>query len=244
MCIRDSYSRITFADPASNSLPGATLAELAEAIDSCVEQPSNTILVRSAGDRAFCGGASFDELMAVDNEAQGLAFFSGFARVINAMRRSPKLILCRVQGKAVGGGVGLVAAADYSIANKYASIRLSELALGIGPFVIGPAVERKMGRSAFRKLALTPDEWQTAAWARDHGLYDEVFDEISQVDDYIDHLIAKWADYSPAALQELKKVFWDGCDDWEQLLTERAAISGRLVLSDFTRKAIGRFKTT
>lgn len=239
-----NYTRISFFDAASNSLPSDTLTQLSAAIDGAASAASNTILLQSAGDRAFCGGASFTELSAIENREQGLQFFSGFAKVIESMRTSPKLILCRVQGKAVGGGVGLIAAADYAISSKYGSIRLSELALGIGPFVIGPAVERKVGRSAFRKLALTPDEWQTASWAKDHGLYDEVFDEMTQVDAYIEHLAEKWAKYSPDALQELKKVFWEGTDDWAKLLNDRASISGKLVLSDYTQKAIDLFKNS
>jgi len=233
---------IEFFHPSGNSLPGDLLAQLAAAIRDAETEKPPVILLRSAGDRTFCAGASFDELSSIEDTEQGLRFFSGFANVINAMRKSPKLVLTRVQGKAVGGGVGLIAASDHVVASRYASVRLSELAVGIGPFVIGPAVERKTGLSAFAKMSLTPDEWQTAEWAQQHDLLQEVFETGEQVDLYIEHLIAKWNSYSPEALTELKRVFWQGTDHWDELLTQRAAISGRLVLSEFTRSAIASFK--
>lgn len=233
---------IEFFHPSGNSLPGDLLARLAAAISNAEKEKPHIILLRSAGDRTFCAGASFDELSSIETAEQGLRFFSGFAHVINAMRKSSKLVLTRVQGKAVGGGVGLIAASDHVVASRYASVRLSELAVGIGPFVIGPAVERKTGLSAFAKMSLTPDEWQTAEWAQQHDLLQEVFETHEQVDQYIEHLIAKWNSYSPEAMAELKRVFWQGTDHWDELLTQRAAISGRLVLSDFTRSAIASFK--
>ncbi len=233
---------ITFADSAGNSLPGSTLTGLTQAIQNADNDPGNIIVLKSAGDRTFCAGASFDELIKISDKDAGLTFFSGFSNVINAMRQSKKIVLVRAQGKAVGGGVGLICAADYAIGTRYSSVRLSELAIGIGPFVIGPAVERRIGLSAFRKMALTPDEWQTAAWAKQQGMFEEVFDEISQVDDYINHLIAKWASYSPDALQALKSVFWEGTDHWRDLMTVRARISGELVLGQFTKAAITAFR--
>lgn len=240
--VKSDRIEIEFFHPAGNSLPGRLLTELAKKIQEADQAGPNVILLKSAGDRTFCAGASFDELTAITNEEEGMTFFSGFANVINAMRMSSKIILTRVQGKAVGGGVGIIAASDHVIASKYASIRLSELAIGIGPFVIGPAVERKTGLSAFAKMSLTPDEWQTAQWAGQHNLMQEVFDTVEQVDQYIETLIKAWNSYSPAALAELKKIFWQGTDHWNQLLTERAKISGKLVLSPFTRNAINAFK--
>lgn len=237
-------TRITFSDPNSNALPGSTLSALTTAIMEADQHPGNVIILQSTGERAFCAGASFDELVRISNKEEGLTFFSGFGNVINAMQQSRKIILVRAQGKAVGGGVGLICAADYSIATRYASVRLSELAIGIGPFVIGPAVERKIGLSAFRKMALTPEEWQTAEWAKQHGMFDEVFDEITQTDEYIRHLIDKWSSYSSEALQALKQIFRTGTEHWTELMTERAKISGELVLSPFTKMAIQAFKKT
>jgi methylglutaconyl-CoA hydratase len=235
---------IEFFHPAGNSLPGALLSQLVAQINAADKEKPNVILLKSAGDRTFCAGASFDELISIKDEKEGLLFFSGFANVINAIRKSNKIVLTRVQGKAVGGGVGLIAASDHVIATQFASIRLSELAVGIGPFVIGPAVERKSGLSAFAKMSLTPDEWQTADWAKQHNLLQEVFDTIDQVDQYIESLIQRWNSYSPDAMAELKKIFWDGTQHWDKLLAERAAISGRLVLSEFTRQAIAKFKAS
>ena len=241
--IKSDRVEIEFYHPSGNSLPGSLLAQLVRAINDAGNEKPNVILLKSHGERTFCAGASFDELSSIGDEATGLKFFSGFANVINAIRKSSKIVLTRVQGKAVGGGVGIMAASDYVIASKYASVRLSELAVGIGPFVIGPAVERKIGLSAFAKMALTPDEWQTAEWALQRDLVQEVFEDVKQVDEYIDFLIAKWNTYSPDAMDELKKVLWKGTEDWDNLLAERAAISGRLVLSEFTKEAINSFKS-
>ena len=242
--LKDGIVEITFSHPSHNSLPGKLLADLAAAITAAGKnEEARVVVLRSGGDRTFCAGASFDELAAIDSFERGKEFFMGFARVINAMRECPHFIIGRVQGKAVGGGVGLCAATDYCIATKWASVKLSELAIGIGPFVVGPAVERKLGTSGMTHLAINATEWQTAHWARDRGLFNEVFDDAEQMDDYIRHLARKLADSNPEAMRQLKKTFWKGTENWDGLLEERAAISGKLVLSDFTQKAIARFKT-
>lgn len=236
-------TRIEFFHPAHNSLPGALLAKLAGAIRDAGKDPATKVIILgSAGDRSFCAGASFDELISIGDFDTGKRFFMGFAQVINACRSCGKIIVGRVQGKTVGGGVGLASATDYCMATKYASVRLSELAVGIGPFVVGPAVERKVGLSAMSQMSLNPDEWQTAAWAKEKGLFAEVFESTEQLDAYIAHFTEKLASYNPEALAELKKIFWQGTGHWDALLEERAGISGRLVLSDFTRNAINAFK--
>lgn len=241
--IEHGIATIEFFHPSSNSLPSAILNDLAKTInDVGIDSRVKVIVLRSAGERAFCAGASFEELMAVSNTEQGTKFFSGFAHVINAMRKCHKLIIGRVQGKAVGGGVGLIAATDYAIATEDASIKLSELAVGIGPFVVGPAVERKIGVSGYAQLAIDATEWRSAEWAKRHGLYSELHKTISDVDDSVNSLADRLAHSSPEAMLQLKKVFWSGTDHWDTLLTDRAAISGRLVLSDFTRNAINAFK--
>ncbi len=239
----EGIATIVFFHPAHNSMPSHLLAQLEAAIDTVAKNEAvNVVVLKSEGDRTFCAGASFDELAAIADYESGKAFFMGFARVINAMRRCPKPIIGRIQGKAIGGGVGLAAATDYCIASHFATFRLSELAIGIGPFVIGPAVERKMGKSAFQQLALTPSDWQTAEWAKEKGLYNDVFPDIKQVDAYVDHLAKTLNSYHPDALRQLKKVFWEGTENWDTLLEARAEISGSLVLSDFTRNAIQAFK--
>lgn len=236
-------ARVTFEHPASNSLPGRLLAQLAETITAAGKDPSvKIVILQSGGDRAFCGGASFDELIAIKDLDTGKRFFMGFANVINAMRKCPKLIIGRIQGKAVGGGVGLCAATDYCIASQWASVKLSELAIGIGPFVVGPAVERKVGKSAMTQMAINASEWRTAKWAREKGLFTEVFDTVEQVDAYVDHLAEKLSGYSPEAMRQLKAVFWEEAAHWDELLEARAARSGELVLSDFTVNAIHAFK--
>lgn len=241
--VKGGIAAITFEHPAHNSLPGGLLAQLAGALTEAGQDDAvKVIVLQSTGERTFCAGASFDELISIKDFETGKRFFMGFANVINAMRRCPKFIIGRVQGKAVGGGVGLCAATDYCIATKWASVKLSELAIGIGPFVVGPAVERKMGKAAMTHLAVNATEWQTAQWAQQRGLFNEVFDTAKQMDAYIAHLAEKLAASNPEAMRLLKKVFWEGTENWDTLLEERAAMSGRLVLSDFTVKAIEQFK--
>ena len=241
--IEHGIATIEFYHPSSNSLPAAILADLAKTInDIGIDNRVKVIVLRSAGDGAFCAGASFDELMAISTKEEGKRFFSGFAHVINAMRKCHQLIIGRVHGKAVGGGVGLIAATDYAIAVEGASVKLSELAVGIGPFVVGPAVERKIGSSCFSQLAIDATEWRSAEWAKRHALYSEIHKNTLELDDAVAKLADKLAHSSPEAMFQLKKIFWQGTDHWDSLLSDRAAISGELVLSDFTRNAINKFK--
>lgn len=241
--IHNGIATVEFFHPAHNAMPSSQLAKLTQAIQEAGANDSvKVIVLKSAGDRTFCAGASFEELAAIEDLETGKRFFLGFANVINAMRKCPKFIIGRVQGKAVGGGVGLAAATDYCMATHHSTIKLSELAVGIGPFVVGPAVERKVGTSAFTQLAINATEWQTAEWAKTKGLYNEVFPDIAQMDAYIIHLTKILTQSNPEAMRQLKKVFWQGTEHWDELLDERAAISGQLVLSDFTKQAIAAFK--
>lgn len=241
--VEKGIATITFFHPLSNSLPGKLLNEIAETITSLNDNNEvKVIVLQSSGDRAFCAGASFDELISIKDLETGKKFFSGFAKVINASRTSNKLIIGRVQGKAVGGGVGLASAVDYCFATKYSSVKLSELAIGIGPFVVGPAVERKIGVSAMSQLAINATEWKSAEWAREKGLYTEVFETAEEMDEAIAQLTAKLSSSNPDAMTLLKRVFWEGTEHWDQLLADRAAMSGKLVLSEFTINAINQFK--
>ena len=238
-----SIGTIEFYHPQSNSLPGHILAELATTISKAGEDDNiKVIILKSAGERAFCAGASFDELVAIDTPENGKKFFSGFANVINAARKCPKFIIGRVQGKAVGGGVGMASATDYCFATKFASAKLSELAIGIGPFVVGPAVERKVGTAAFSAMTINATKWFDASWAREKGLYTEVFDTIAEMDFEIEKLATTLSSSNPEAMEDLKKIMWQGTDHWDELLMERATSSGKLVLSDFTKNAIAKFK--
>ena len=234
---------IEFFHPQSNSLPGHILAKLATTITSAGEDENiKVIILKSAGDRAFCAGASFDELAEIDTSENGQKFFSGFANVINAARKCSKFIIGRVQGKTVGGGVGMASATDYCFATKFASVKLSELAIGIGPFVVGPAVERKIGISAFSAMTINTGKWFDATWAREKGLYTEVFDRAEEMDTEIEKLASTLSKSNPEAMEGLKKIMWEGTDHWDTLLMERAESSGKLVLSDFTRNAIKKIK--
>ena len=234
---------VVFHHPLSNSLPGRVLKKLADTITELgSNNEAKVIVVKSEGDRAFCAGASFDELISIKDLDTGKKFFMGFANVINACRKCPKLIIGRVQGKAVGGGVGLASAVDYCYATKFSAIKLSELAIGIGPFVVGPAVERKVGTSAMSQLAINATAWQTADWATEKGLYAETFEDIDTLDEAVNTLANTLAGSNPEAMKLLKEVFWQGTENWDQLLSDRAALSGELVLSDFTINAINAFK--
>ena len=234
---------IEFFHPQSNSLPGKLLHALAKAIHSeGLNKDTRVIILRSAGEKVFCAGASFDELAAINTEAEGLHFFSGFAQVINAMRTAPKFIIARIHGKCVGGGVGLAASADYAIAVEGSDIKLSELPVGIGPFVVGPPVERKLGLSAFSQLTIDGTMWRSADWARRKGLYAELHADIAGVDDSINRLSTTLSHSSPEAMHEIKNILWKGTEHWDELLQQRAAISGRLILSDFSKQFIKNFK--
>ena len=241
--LHNGIRTIEFFHPQSNSLPSKILEELTlEIHDAAGDEDTKVIVLRSAGEKAFCAGASFDELVAIQNAEQGLKFFSGFANVINAMRKCPKFIIGRIHGRCVGGGIGLAAAVDYAIASENAEIKLSELAVGIGPFVVGPAVERKIGLSAFSQLAIDATMWRNADWAKRKGLFAEVHATAEDLDEAVSRLANTLMHSSPDAMAEMKKLFWKGTEIWDQLLAERAAISGRLVLSSFTKKAIEKFK--
>ena len=240
--VADGVATVEFWHPKGNSLPGTVLRRLAEQIAEMGQRDDvRVIALRSAREGPFCAGASFDELAAIQDEAQGKEFFLGFARVILAMIRCPKPIVTRVQGKVVGGGVGVVAASDYVIATDKAQLRLSELAVGIGPFVVGPAIQRKIGPGAFSAMALDAD-WRSAKWAVEVGLYAQIQDSISGLDSAFDGFVQTLAKSNPEATARIKATLWEGTDDWDRLLDERAVMSGTLVLSDYTRHAIEAFR--
>jgi methylglutaconyl-CoA hydratase len=235
---------IEFCHPQSNSLPGKLLHALARDIHSEGLNPdTRVIILRSAGEKTFCAGASFDELAAIETEEEGLHFFSGFAAVINAMRKAPQFLIARIHGKCIGGGVGLAAAADYAIAVEGADIKLSELAVGIGPFVVGPAVERKLGLSAFSQLTIDAATWRSADWARRKGLFAELHADTNGMDDSIERLSTTLSHSHPEAMHEIKKSFWKGTEHWDELLHQRAAISGRLILSSYSKEFIATFRS-
>ena len=234
---------IEFYHPKSNSLPSNLLDELeAEIYKAGNDENIKAILVRSSGDKTFCAGASFDELLSIDNVKSGEKFFNGFANVINAIRKVPKFVIGEVQGKAVGGGVGLACAFDYCFATTYASVKLSELSIGIGPFVIAPAVERKVGISALSDLSIDAKNWRNAQWAKDKGMFNNVFETKEKMQDASTELLKSISDYSNESISEMKKVLWRGCENWDILLKENARVSGKLVLSDFTKNKLKAFK--
>jgi len=241
--IVNKIATIEFGHPASNSFPSVLLDRLTKELQQVSENENVSIIIlKSEGEKAFCAGASFDELVAIDNLEDGKKFFSGFANVINAMRTCSKLIIGAVQGKTVGGGVGLAAACDYVLATEAASIKLSELTIGIGPFVIAPAVERKIGVAGLAELTMAATEWKNAYWAKEKGLFASVFETQEELKKETQNLAEKLASYNPDALAELKKTLWKGTENWGDLLIENAEISGKLVLSAFTKKALSKFK--
>ena len=241
--IKNNISFIEFYHPSHNSLPGDILQKLVNLIKNAGDNKDiKVIVLQSGGDRTFCAGASFKELVNISDEDSGKIFFSGFANVINAMRICPKLIIGRIQGKTVGGGLGIIAACDYCLATKYAEIKLSELNIGIGPFVIGPVIERKIGLSSLSQISLNPSKFFTTSWAKDNGLYAEVFENISELDIAVQAFAEELCSFNQEAMNEIKKLFWRGTDHWDTLLEEQATISGRLVLSSFTKEKLNKFK--
>jgi len=241
--IENNIGRIEFFTTQQNSMPAKILSQLATTIDAAgKDNESKVLILQSGGDKTFCAGANFDELLLIETEEQGLEFFSGFANVINALRECPKFIIGRIQGKAIGGGAGLASSCDYCYATVHAAIKLSELAVGIGPFVVGPSVERKIGTTAAYELAIDANNFRTAQWAKEKGLYAEVFDTIELMDQSINKFAETLSASSPFAMKEIKKIFWKGTEHWNELLKERAAISGRLILTDYAKNAIASFK--
>lgn len=241
--VENKIATVEFFHPSHNSLPGKVLAKLTDTITSLGQNEEVVVIIlKSAGERTFCAGASFDELISIEDLETGKQFFSGFANVINACRKCPKLIIGRVQGKAVGGGVGIASAVDYCYATRFAAVKLSELAIGIGPFVVGPAVERKVGTSAYSQMAINATAWYSPEWANQQGLFADISENAEEMDTKIELLATTLAKSNPEAQQLLKKVFWEGTEHWDALLEERAAMSGELVLSDFTVNAINSFK--
>lgn len=240
--VEDRIGTVSFFHPKKNSLPGDVLARIAEGISKVGERDDvGVVVLRSEGDGPFCAGASFDELQAFSDIDGGTEFFMGFARVILAIRSCPRFVVGRIHGKAVGGGVGLAAACDHTLATERASIKLSEFALGFGPFVIGPAVERKVGRSAFAAMSIDTD-WRDARWAEAHGLYAKVVDDVPALDEAVDALATRLAAANPDATRALKAVFWAETEDWDTLLHERARRSGTLALSTHTQEALAAFR--
>ena len=242
--IDGKIATIEFGHPSSNSFELELLERLTAKFEelSDSEAVSLIILKSEDDDRAFCAGASLDELLAVSDEGEAKKFFGGFAGVINAMRSCKKIILGRVQGKTVGGGVGLAAACDYVFASEAASIKLSELSIGIAPLVIAPAVERKIGKGGLAELSLAPNDWKSAYWGQEKGLYARVFETMADLDREVEHHAHQLASYDTEALETWKKILWEGTDHWNELLPERAAMTGKLALSDFTKNALKKFK--
>mgnify|MGYP005833038929 CR=1 len=240
--IKDGIVIITFSHPKSNSLPGELLRSLAKTIEETGNNyAAKVIVLQSEGQKVFCAGASFEELISIKTFEEGKKFFMGFGLVINAMRKCPKIIIGKIQGKAVGGGVGLASAVDYAFAHRSASVKLSEFALGIGPFVVGPAVQRKIGLSAFSQMSIDTD-WYDSDWALSKGLFNKVFDTYEELNGEVQAFAEKLAELSPEAAVEMKKIFWQDCENWDDLLEKRAEISGRLVLSNYTKNYINQFK--
>ncbi len=243
LTIEENVGYIEFFHPNRNSIPSHILLKLEDTIFEAGKNDTiKVIVLKSGGNRTFCAGASFNEVVAVEDAETGKQFFSGFANVINAMRKCPKLIIGRVQGKTVGGGVGLAAATDYCLATKYASIRLSELSIGIGPFVIEPVVSRKMGKIAMSQMTIDAETFFSSSFARDKGLYADVYETTEDLDEAVKALAEQLSTYNPEALTEMKKVLWEGTEHWDELLIERAKISGRLILSEFTKNTLKRFR--
>tara|TARA_R110002072_G_scaffold192351_4_gene349354 strand:+ start:183 stop:935 length:753 start_codon:yes stop_codon:yes gene_type:complete len=238
----NGLAMIEFFHPKQNSLPSDILKKLAETITEAGKDPAvKVIVLKSGGDRTFCAGASFDELISINDFTTGKEFFMGFARVINACRKCPKFIIGRVQGKAVGGGVGLASAVDYCMATKFAAIKLSELNIGIGPFVVGPAVERKIGISAMSQITINADQFYDAEWSKNKGLFAEVYDSVEELDQAVEDLANYLLSKNPEAQKELKQIFWENCNHWDELLEKRAELSGRLVLSEYTKEILAKY---
>lgn len=240
--LKNNIAEITFGTPKSNALPGEILEKLAQTIiESGKDENVKAILLKSEGEKAFCAGASFDELLEIEELEKSKIFFGGFAKVLNAMRNCGKLVVVRVQGKTTGGGVGIACAADYCFATKDAAMALTELNLGIGPFVIGPYVERKIGKSAYGAMSIDAD-FRSADWCEKHDVYHSVSENIQEMDEKIAAFMNKLSERSAEALALIKKVSWEGSEHFDQLMPERILMSASLILEDSAKKNIELIK--
>lgn len=241
--IKNGVAFITFSHPQSNSLPLHLLDRLTEEITKAgLDDAANVIVLQSEGNGVFCAGGSFDEMLAIKEITTGKIFFSGFANVINAIRKAPKFVLARVQGKVVGGGVGIACAADYTVGVETSSIKLSELAIGIGPIVIGPAVIKKIGLSAYTTLTINATEWKSAKWAAEKGLFADVYKSIEEMDAALAVLTDTLSRSNPESMKIIKKDLWTGTENWDTLLIQKAETVSKLVLSDYAINALTKFK--
>ncbi len=240
--IKNNISEITFGTPKSNSLPGEILEKLAQTILECgKDQNVKAILLQSEGEKSFCAGASFDELLEIEELEKSKIFFGGFAKVLNAMRSCGKLVIVRVQGKTTGGGVGIACAADYCFGTTDSALALTELNLGIGPFVIGPFVERKIGKSAYSAMSIDAD-FRSAEWCERHDIYQSVSENIPEMDSKIEKFLEVLSNRSSDALALIKKVSWEGTEHFDQLMPERILMSASLILEDSAKENIGKIK--
>lgn len=228
--------RIEFFHSRGNALTSTMLREITSFIRAAGEDPEiKIVMIQSAGEASFCGGASLDELMECDSVKEARDFFMGFAHLLTAIRTCPKLVVVRVQGKVVGGGLGIVAVADLAFATVEASIRLSELSIGLGPFVIGAAVERKIGISAFSELTYLSSIWKDAHWAKEKGLFSAVFETLAALDIAMAAQIIELETYAPEAIALTKKMFWAQTPEWSDELEKRAGYSAKLWIQKKTR---------
>lgn len=238
----NNISEITFGHSKSNSLPGEILERLAETIlEAGKSSDTKAILLKSDGEKAFCAGASFDELLTIEDLETSQNFFGGFAKVLNAMRNCGKLVIVRVQGKTTGGGVGIACAADYCFATESAAMALTEINLGIGPFVIGPYVERKIGKSAYSAMSVDAD-FRSAEWCKNHDVYHSVSETIEEMDEKLQEFLGKLSERNSDALALIKKVSWEGTEHFDELMPERIHMSASLILEDSAKKNIASIK--
>lgn len=240
--VENHIAKITFGTPKSNSLPGEILEKLASTLlEEGAKNEVKAILLQSAGEKAFCAGASFDELLEINDLETSKIFFGGFAKVLNSMRNCKKIVVVRVQGKTTGGGVGIACGADYCFATQEAALALTEINLGIGPFVIGPYVERKIGKSQFTAMAIDA-EFRSALWAKEHSIYHSVSESIEEMDLQLSDFLNKLSTRSDEALSLIKKVSWEGTEHFDQLSPERIVMSASLILEKSAKERIESIK--
>ncbi len=240
--IEDGIGTIEFHHPKGNSLPSNLLKQLSEAIQRAGDDHSIKVIRLKSRGNTFCAGASFDELLAINSEEQAHKFFSGFGSLIESIKTCPKFVVAEVQGKAVGGGVGIIAACDYAIASENASIKLSELSIGFGPFVIAPAVIRKIGLSAFSTLTIDSTTWKTAAWGNEKGLFNEIVQDLNKLNSRTTKLCESLSNHSLEAMRQIKSTLWEGYEELNDIHKKRATLSGTLSQSELTQSILSGFK--
>lgn len=190
-----------------NAFDEAMIAELDASFDQLVADDSVRVIVLAGEGKHFSAGADLKWMQRASLESRewNLADARRFAAMLGKIDACPKPTLARVQGAALGGGVGLACACDVAIAGDNASFAISEAKFGILPAVIGPYLTNAVGKRHARRLALTMTRIR-AAEALSLGLVHQVT-AVDDLDSAVDACLQELLAGGPQAQREIKSLF-------------------------------------